>query len=74
MVTFEKLLKIIQDGSKTDYQKAADLHSLLVGNYDTAPPPKPAASGKKRGRKPKDANGTVTQEAGGGIFGGEQPA
>ncbi len=63
MVTFEKLLKIIQDGSKTDYQKAADLHSLLVGNDE---PPPPAREKKKRGPKPKvqtpATNGEATAE------------
>lgn len=49
MVTFEKLLKIIQDSSKTDYQKAADLHSAIASGATVSP----IAAPKKRGRKPK---------------------
>lgn len=50
MVTFEKLLKIIQDTAKTDYQKAADLHSLLV---EGAARPVTRETTKPRGRPRK---------------------
>lgn len=29
-MTFDQILKIIRDGSKTDWQKAADLHAGIV--------------------------------------------
>lgn len=71
MVTFEKLLKIIQDTAKTDYQKAADLHSLL--SEGAAVPAPKAATGKKRGPKPK-AQVTPNGEASADLLSGEPQA
>ena len=47
MVSFEKLLKILQDTAKTDYQKAADLHALL--NDESEPAPKRTYTKRTRG-------------------------
>lgn len=62
-MTFEQLVEIINDSSKTAYQKAADLHALL---NQSPPPAKTIKSRKSRGpNKPKPlllSNGAENQD------------
>lgn len=49
-VSFEAILKILRDASKTEFQKAADLHALMgdAGETDQAPAPKATRAYRKR--------------------------
>ena len=50
MITFNELLEIIDDGARTSYQKAADLHAKWVS--DQTAPMRGTEPPKRRGRGP----------------------